>query len=180
MPQDTVALNEHFSSSMLGKCFDSGKDFVRSEFHSLPMESGCTSDERDSGSCVLADSVDENIQILQNDKADKFGLFWVIDKTPGNNPDRYLLQKGENERVCLLLFVPSSSVFSWIESAKNGFPLRYSAGVSPLQGLPGWKVDFLYSQSAKVFRPTNCKQVDADTNGVITKISKISCDSVYR
>ena len=88
MPQATTASNERFSSSLLGKCFNSGKDFVRQEFHCLPMETSCTSDERENGSCVLADSVDENIQILTTGQDDKFGLFWIIDKTPGNNPDR--------------------------------------------------------------------------------------------
>lgn len=173
---------DRFSKLSLGRCFDSSKDFVRYQFHSLPMESNCTTHETETPMCSSPDSVDHNIQIVTRENDATIGETWVIDKTPGNWPNRYLLRKDtdSNTKVCLLLFVPSSSEFSLIKSDVHGSPLIYRAGVSPRQGMPGWKVDFRLNQTLKVFEPTNCKRIDADTSGAVTKISTVHCDSTYK
>ncbi|MGK3961303.1 hypothetical protein WMF38_50630 [Sorangium sp. So ce118] len=140
--------------ALMGQCFPSTQKFVESV----------------AGPQALGD---ENIKIRQaSPLAD--GSTWVVDQTAQTNHEWYLLQPGNEAKLCLTLFVPAAAQVTLKQGNKE------QTADSETQASPGFpvkEVHFVRPQGERTFHPAACTEL-RHTGGAASR-KKVPCAGFY-
>lgn len=141
-----------FAHANLGGCFENVETFIR----------------QDMGEKALADT---NISITT-----KGTWTWVVDQTTSQNYAWYLLEKKNNNKICLQVFIPAAS---HVEVKNSLSSTRVEAFIAPLPGLLPKLIELRPTPPSNTFYPSRCYILKGEPFMQSKSRTPISCDRVF-
>ena len=117
---------------------------------------------------------DENIKVYAA-KPLTNGSTWVVDRTATTNHEWYLLEPGDDKKLCLTLFVP---IAAQVTIAQSGKALTAESFTQASPGFPEKHVHFKKADGARTFSPTCCQEVTHTKTGTAS-IRKVPCATLF-
>jgi hypothetical protein len=117
---------------------------------------------------------DENIKIQPATPLTN-GSTWVVDTTATTNHEWYLLEPGEDKKLCLTLFVP---VAAQVTLAEKGTSLTAESKTQASPGFAEKQVLFTKPAGARAFSPACCREV-THTKAGASSSRKVPCATLF-
>jgi hypothetical protein len=147
-------------ASPLGRCYPSTKSFLQSEYGDAYED-------------------DENIATVSVDGVVGAGFsespepFWVLDKTPGSNITRSLLQLRLGHGVCVILYAPMAAEINAKFGRHGELPREVTSKSVPSAGFPSIWLNYSLEKSRRIFVAKKCFKVDSGGAKQAVNCSKV-------